>query len=155
MIKKWKWFSSLFYHPLQLFLSCPVSHINNSSKTLTKFATEQHTSLKLALNLQYKWKINKIHLLKRNFLHREKDQTKNFSPFWCKRPFDRRKEFLKLANSTYKGSTSNPLQVAFPTRCGGKVGTKLNKKSFRSLFKTQSTNYDGAFLCQQLMVFNR
>ena len=37
-----------------VFLSRPVSHINNSSKTFvnpTEFATEKHTSLQLALNL--------------------------------------------------------------------------------------------------------
>ena len=61
------------------FLSRLVSHINNSSKTLanlTKFGTEKHTSLQLK-----KTKSDKTHLLKRIFLHREKDQTKNFSPF--------------------------------------------------------------------------
>ena len=43
------------------FLSHPVSHINNSSKilvNLTKFATEKHTSLQLALNLSYKRKMH-------------------------------------------------------------------------------------------------
>ena len=36
------------------FLSCPVSQVNNSPKilvNLTKFATEKHMSLQLALNL--------------------------------------------------------------------------------------------------------
>ena len=80
------------------FLSRRVSHINNSSKILvnfTKFATEKHTSLQLALNLSYKRKSDKTHFLERSFLHREKDQTKNFSPFLRKRPFDHRKEFLE------------------------------------------------------------
>ena len=43
------------------------------------------------------------HLLKRIFLHREKDQTNNFSPFLCKRPFDHRKEFLKNSQFHFKG----------------------------------------------------
>ena len=88
------------------FLSRPVSHINNSPKifvNLSKFATEKHTSLQLALNLKYKEKSDKTHLLKRIFLHREKDQTKNFSPFLCKRPFDHRKEFLKNSQFHFKG----------------------------------------------------
>ena len=41
------------------FLSRPVSYINDSSKALfnlTKFATEKHASLQLALNLKYKGK---------------------------------------------------------------------------------------------------
>ena len=45
------------------FLSHPVSHINNSSKilvNLTKFATEKHTSLQLALNLSYKRKMHAL-----------------------------------------------------------------------------------------------
>ena len=66
------------------FLSRPVSHINNSSKTLanlTELATEKHTSLQLALSLQYKRKGNKIHLLKRIVIHCEKDQANNFSLF--------------------------------------------------------------------------
>ena len=54
-------------------------------------------------------------------LHREKDQTKNFFHFLYKRPFDHRKE----ANSTSKGSTSNPLQAALLTRYGGKAGITL------------------------------
>ena len=67
------------------FLSRHVSHINNSPKilvNLTKFATEKHTSLQLALNLQYKRKSDKAHLQKRIFLPLEKDQTKNFSSFF-------------------------------------------------------------------------
>ena len=88
------------------FLFRPVSHINNSSKilvNLTKFATEKHASLQLALNLWYKRKTDKTYFLKRIFLHREKDQTKNFSPFSCKRPFDHRKEFLKSSQFHFKG----------------------------------------------------
>ena len=90
-IKKWwKRFSFSFLSSTPAFLSRLVSYINNSSKTLVnlkKFGTEKHTSLQLALNLQYKRKSEKTHLLKRIFLHCEKDQTKNFSPFLCKRPF--------------------------------------------------------------------
>ena len=88
------------------FLSRPVSYINNSSKVLvnlTKFATEKHMSLQLVLNLCYKRKSDKTHLLKRIFLHREKDQTKNFSPFLCKRPSDHRKELLKNSQFHFKG----------------------------------------------------
>ena len=70
---------------------------------LTKFGTEKHTSLQMALNLYYKRKSDKTHLLKRIFLHREKDQTKNFSPFLYKRPFDHRKEFLKNSQFHFKG----------------------------------------------------
>ena len=80
------------------FLSRPVSHINNSPKifvNLSKFATEKHTSLQLALNLKYKEKSDKTHLLKRIFLHREKDQANNFFLFLRTRPFDHRKEFSK------------------------------------------------------------
>ena len=43
-------------------------------------------------------------------------QTKNFSPFWCKRPFYHRKEVLKAANSTSKGFASNPLQMVLLTK---------------------------------------
>ena len=43
------------------------------------------------------------HLLKRIFLQREKDQTKNFSLFLCKRPFDHRKVFLKNSQFHLKG----------------------------------------------------
>ena len=80
-------FFSLFSSP-PVFLSCLVTHTNNSKTpvNLTRFATEQHTLLQLALNLQYERKSNKTHQLKRIFLHREKDQTKNVSPFRCKRP---------------------------------------------------------------------
>ena len=66
------------------FLSCPVSHINNSSKTLvnlTKFTTEKHTSCNWYKVIR---KSDKTHLLKRIFLHFEKDQTKYFSPFYVK-----------------------------------------------------------------------
>ena len=76
-------FFSLLSSP-PAFLSRPVSPISNSSKTLvnvTKVATEQHTSLQLALNLQYKRKSNKIHLLKRIFLHREKMTHKELFSF--------------------------------------------------------------------------
>ena len=69
---------------------------------LTKFGTEKHTTLQLALNLQYKRKSEKTHLLKRIFLHREKDETKNLSPFLCKRPFDHGKEFLKSSQLHFK-----------------------------------------------------
>ena len=65
------------------FLSRLVSHINNSSKilvNLTNFATEKH-SVNLALNLSYKRKSDKTYLLKRIFLHREKDQTEFLSLF--------------------------------------------------------------------------
>ena len=96
------------------FLFRPVSHINNFSKILvklTKFATEKHTSLQLDLNLWHQRKSDKTHFLKRIFLHREKDQKKNFSPFLCKRPFDHQKEFLKSNQFHFKGfhfkSTSN------------------------------------------------
>ena len=110
------------------FLSRLVCHINNSSKilvNLTNFATEKH-SVNLGLNLSYKRKNDKkTHLLKRIFLYREKEQTKNFYPFLRKRLFDHRKEFLKNSQSTSKGSTSNLLQVAFLTRCGGKAGIAL------------------------------
>ena len=41
-------------------------------------------------------------MLKKIFLHREKDQTKNFSPFLCKRPFDHQKEFLKSSQIHFK-----------------------------------------------------
>ena len=58
-------------------------------------------------------------MLKRIFVHRDKDQTKNFSPVWGKRPFDHMKEFLKAASSTLKGSPSNPFQIA--VRQGGKT----------------------------------
>ena len=106
-IKKWwKRFSFSVLSFIPTFLSCLVSHINNFSKTLVnlpKFGTERDTSLQLALNLQYKRKSGKTHLLKRIFLHREKDQTKNFSPFLCKRPFDHRKEFLKSSQFHFKG----------------------------------------------------
>ena len=77
-------------------------HINNSPKiivNLTKFATEKHTSLQLALNLQYKRKS----LLKGIFLHFEKDQTNNFSAFFTQRAFVHRKEFLKNSQSHFKG----------------------------------------------------
>ena len=100
-----KWVSSVLSSN-SAFLSRPVSHTNNFSKilvNLTKFATEKHTSLQLALNLYYKRKSDNTHLLKRIFLHREKDQTKNFSPFLCKRPFDHRKEFLKSSQFHFKG----------------------------------------------------
>ena len=50
-----------------------------------------------------KKKKNKAHFLKRIFLHREKDQKNNFSPFWCKRPLDHRKEFLKNSKFHFKG----------------------------------------------------
>ena len=68
------------------FFSRPVSHINNSKILVshTKFATEKHTSLQLALNFYYKRKSGKTNLPKRISLHREKDQTKNFSPFYVK-----------------------------------------------------------------------
>ena len=82
-----------------------VCHINNSSKilNLTKFATEKNMSVQLALNLQYKRKSDKTHLLKRIFLYREKDQTKYFSPFICKRSFHQWKEFLKNSQFHFKG----------------------------------------------------
>ena len=41
-------------------LSRPVSHVNNTSKTLvnlTKFVTEKHTSLQSALNFNVKEKV--------------------------------------------------------------------------------------------------
>ena len=105
-IKKWwKRFSFSFLSSTPAFLSRLVSYLNNSSKTLVnlkKFGTEKHTSLQLALNLQYKRKSEKTHLLKRIFLHCEKDQTKNFSPFLYKRPFDHRKEFLKSSQFHFK-----------------------------------------------------
>ena len=88
------------------FFVLSLSHINNSSKTLfnlTEFGTEKHASLQLASNLFYKRKSDKTHLLKRIFLYREKDQTKNFSPFLYKRPFDHRKEFLKSSQFHFKG----------------------------------------------------
>ena len=50
-----------------------------------------------------KKKNNKTHFLKRIFLHREKDQKNNFSPFWCKRPFHHRKEFFKNSKFHFKG----------------------------------------------------
>ena len=43
------------------------------------------------------------HLLKGIFLHHEKDQTKNFSPFSYERPFDHWKEFLKSSQFHFKG----------------------------------------------------
>ena len=85
------------------FLARPVYHINNSPKIIvnfTKFATEKHTSLQLALNLHYKRKS----LLKGIFLHcGEKDQTNNFSAFFTQRTFVHLKEFLKNSQSHFKG----------------------------------------------------
>ena len=43
------------------------------------------------------------HLLKRIFLHREKDQTNNFSPILYKIPIDHSKEFLKSSQFDFKG----------------------------------------------------
>ena len=128
------------------FLSRPVSHINNSPKifvNLSKFATEKHTSLQLALNLKYKEKSDKTHLLKRIFLHREKDQTKNFSPFLCKRPLDHRKQFLKKPIPLQRV----PLQIKCLFWQGQveKQESHWNKKSIRDVFRTQSKIYDGAF----------
>ena len=106
-IKKWwKRFSFSVLSSTPPFLSRLVSHINNASKTLvklTKLGPEKRTSLQLALNLQYKGKSDKTHLLKRIFLHREKDQIKHFSPFLYKRPFDHGKEFLKRSQFHLKG----------------------------------------------------
>ena len=104
--KRWKRFPFPVLSSVPAFLSRLVCHINNSSKTLvnlTKFVTEKHTSLQLALNLSYKRKSDKTHLLKRIFLHHEKDQTNNFSPFLYKISFDHRKEFLKSSQFHFKG----------------------------------------------------
>ena len=147
-IKKWwKRFSFSLLSSTPAFFCRLVSHINNSSKTfanLTKFGTEKHTTLQLALNLQYKRKSEKTHLLKRIFLHREKDETKNLSPFLCKRPFDHGKEFLKSSQLHFKEfhfkSTSSSSSMV------EKQASHWNKKSFRDVFRTQSKIYNTAFL---------
>ena len=53
------------------------------------------------------------------------DQTRNFVFLDVKEPFDHRKEFLKVANSTSKDSSLNPLQVALLTRHDGNVGITM------------------------------
>ena len=69
--------------------------------------------------------------MKSNFLHCEKDQTKNSSPFWCKWPFYHQKKLLKAANSTSKGSSSNLLQMVLLTKVWWKSGnyTEIRKPS--------------------------
>ena len=63
-----------------------------------------------------KRKSNERFIYWKGFSYIVRKQTKNFSPFWWKRPFHHRKEVLKAANSTSKGFASNPLQMAFLTK---------------------------------------
>ena len=99
-IKKWwKWFSFSVLSSTPPFLSRLVSHINNSSN-------QKHVSTLQNLvqkSIRHWRKSNKTHLLKRISLHREKDQTNNFSPFLYKSPFGHRKEFLKSSQFHLKG----------------------------------------------------
>ena len=89
-------------------------------------------------------------MLKRIFLHREKDQTKNFSPFLCKRPFDHRKEFLKSSQFHFKGfhfkstSSSSFNKVWWKNRNHTEIRNPseahLAKDRWRSFFALMSFN---------------
>ena len=137
--KRWKRFPFSVLSSVLAFLSRPVSHINNSSKTLfitfQPFGTEKHTSLQLALNLLHKRKSDKTHLLKRVFLYRDKDQTKNFCPFLYKRPFDHRKELLKGSQFYFKG-------FHFKSTSSG----SFNKVWWKSRNHTEIRNHSEAYL---------
>ena len=126
----------LFYHfPYPpVFLTCPVSHTNNSSKPLaklTKLATGQHTYRSWLSNIKEKvikdsftekgfltsWERSESHRNKKPFREVFRTKSKIYDG-----AFDHRKEYLKATNSTSKGSISNPLQMAVLTRYGGKAG---------------------------------
>ena len=92
-----------FLSRLSLSLSLSYKQLFKNTFQPYRIWYRKDTSLQLALNLFYKRKSDKTHLLKRIFLYREKDQTKNFSPFLYKRPFDHRKEFLKSSQFHFKG----------------------------------------------------
>ena len=96
-----------------------------------------------ALNLYYKRK----YLLKIISLHREKDQTKNFSPFLCKRPFEHRKKFLKSNQFHLKGLHFKPLQVALSARYGEKAGIALKQEILQMRIWNPVKDLDGAFSC--------
>ena len=111
------------------FLSRPVSHTNNSSKTLVnlkKFPTEKHTSQQLALNLR-------------------KIRQRIFLLFDVKDFLNTGKNSWKTPNSTSKCSILNHFQLALLTSYGGKASTHWNKKPFRGVFRTQSKIYNGTF----------
>ena len=88
------------------FLSRPVSHKQLPKNTCQPYKVGYRkvyvtvTGFKI---FNKKRKSDTTHLLKMIFLHRVKDQTKNFSPFLRKRPFDHRKESLKNRQFHFKG----------------------------------------------------
>ena len=88
------------------------------------------------------------HLLKGIFLHHEKDQTKNFSPFSYERPFDHWKEFLKSSQFHFKGFhfKSTSIISSFNKGMVEKQKSHWNKKSFRDVFRIQSKNWQRFFM---------
>ena len=104
-IKKWSWFSSFFYHLLPFFSPVRLSYQQLLKSTCHpyKICSIKAYATSTDFKSLMKKKKNKAHLRERIFLLRQKDQTKNFSPFWSKRPFDYRKEFLKNSKFHFKG----------------------------------------------------
>ena len=104
-INKLKWFSSLFHYLSHFFVLSRLWYKQLLDNTCQPYKICYRTACIAAADFKSLIKnSNKIHLLKRVFLHRGKDQTKHFSPYRCKRPFDHLNEFLKTADFTSKGS---------------------------------------------------
>ena len=121
------------------FLSRPVYQINNSPKILvnfTKFSTEKHASLQLALNLNKKEKVICLICWKWFSYIVWKIRKKIFLLFYVKDLLTTGKNPWKTANSTTKVSTSNLLQVALLARYGRKAGSHWNKKSLRGVLNS-------------------
>ena len=120
--KKWNGFLLCFIVLSRFFVPPRLSHKQTQKHFFnpTKFATEKHTSLQMAL----KEKVIRLICWKGFYYIVRKIRKRIFLLFYVKDLLTTGKNSWKTANSTSKGSTSNPLQAALLTRYCGKAGIK-------------------------------
>ena len=129
-INKLKWFSSLFHHLSHFFVLYRLWYKQLLDNTCQPYKICYRTACIAAADFKSLIKnSNKIHLLKRIFLHREKDQTKHFSPYRCKRRFDKQPILLQRV----------PFKIHFKWLFRQGIveirGSHWNKKSFIGAFR--------------------